>query len=71
MKNQELKKVIRDIIKEEMSPLPNEPKKNIDKLSDVIVQLRSIEKQIYKNTPKAIPFIENAIKELEKAQNIV
>lgn len=67
MKKGEFKQIVR----EEIAKLANEPKKNIDKISDVIVQIRSIQQQTFKTKPKAIAFLDQAVKALEQAQNIV
>ena len=46
-----------------------EPKKNIDKISDVIVSIRYIQQQIFKTKPKQAELLGNAVDILEKAQS--
>ena len=71
MKKSELKQLIREQlnnIKEEIPAKGNEPKKNLDKISDVIVQLRRIQQLTFKTKPKQAELIGKAVEILEKAQ---
>lgn len=60
---------LRTLIREEIAAIGNEPKKNIDKISDVIVSIRYIQQQIFKTKPKQAELLGNAVDVLEKAQS--
>lgn len=59
----------RSWINEVIPSAGDEPKKNIDKISDVIIQLRRIQQLMFKTKPKQAEIVGQAIKVLEKAQS--
>ncbi len=72
MKKSELKQLIREQlnnIKEEIPAKGDEPKKNIDQISDVIVSIRYIQQQIFNKKPKQAELLGKAVELLEKAQS--
>lgn len=72
MKKSELKQLIREqlnSLKEEIPAKGDEPKKNIDQISDVIVSIRYIQQQIFSKKPKQAELLGKAVELLEKAQS--
>ncbi len=69
MKRSELKYMIKELLKEEIGALPGDPKKNIDKVSDIIVSIRHVQQQVFEKKPKVAELLGQAADLLEKAQN--